>query len=114
MLLAAIRRRVLSDIESGRRDPSDAVTVANNIYGGTGGGGGGGGGSTPGSPFGGGVAASMGPSSPDQDDSDYYVDILRETIPEGGEVDMDGEQRKLAAGGWRKSVHRFKKKRMSE
>lgn len=108
MLIAAIRRRLLAEIEHGgggrRHGGGDASTITNNVYGGGG--------------FGPGVQGAMAKGDGGEgDDSDYFVDILRETIPENGSAILrdpetgEKQTRFLPKGGWHKNVHRYKKKR---
>ena len=105
-LVAAIRRRMLEDIQAKK----DAEKIVNNIYGG---------------PVGGGVMDQLGgPASPSPEgDRDYFVDILRQDYEPGDEamvIDPETGQpvpKKLDRGGWQKRVHRFsspKKKVMAE
>lgn len=85
MLLNAIRKRQLADIE--RRD---SERIVNNIYGG-----GIGAGGVSGQMGGGGGGEFQDPA-----DRDYFVDIVREDLPE---INPDtGRPR-----GWKKRVHRF-------
>lgn len=90
-LLRAIRKRLLTEVES----PRDAERIVNNVYGGGVGTGQGG------------VMDRLGQAPTaggHDDDADYFVDIMREDLPEIN--DATGKPK-----GWKKSVHRFKKKR---
>ncbi len=82
-LNAAIRKRLLAEIEQGRG--GSGQSVVNNVYGG-------------GAPAagGGGIREMMG--SPE--DRDYFVDIEREDLP-----DINPATGKPK--GWKKKVHRF-------
>lgn len=83
-LIAAVRRRLLQEIEHRR----EAAGVVNNVYGGSGGG----------------VSGMMAPGdSASPDDQDYFVDIMRE------DLDKDPETGKPR--GWSKKVHRYAKKK---
>jgi hypothetical protein len=83
VLLDAIRKRYLREIEK-ENQASSINNIINNSPA-----------SAPG------MAAAMGGVTPD--DSDYYVDILREDLP-----DINPATGKPA--GWNKSVHRYKRK----
>lgn len=85
-LQAAIRRRLLEEIE-GRRGGGPSPVV-NNVYGGGVGGGGGG------------LREQMaGGDDMDPAARDYFVDILREDL----DINPDTDKPR----GWRKKVHRF-------
>lgn len=92
VLLRAIRQRMLEDLRSPRQS---AAPITNNVYGGG---------------VGGGVRDSMSDADLGGVDRDYFVDIVREDLPDINE----------ATGkpiGWKKKVHRFstpKKKMMGE
>jgi hypothetical protein len=93
MLIQAMRRRVMEEI--GDRGGRGASVVNNNVYGGGLGSGGNGG-------IGGG-------DTTDPSDRDYFVDIMREDLPELNP--LTGKPK-----GWKKSVHRFStgKKKVTE
>lgn len=98
MLIAAARKRLLAELAGGGGG-GDAARIVNNVYG-AGGGSGGGGGVFEG--LQGGGAGGGG-----EDPFDYFVDITRENVPEGGQNPLDPDQT-LAGGGWAKRVHRFR------
>lgn len=115
-LIQEIRKRLLDEIRGGKRG-GDAERIVNNIYGG--------GVAGSGSPMqgGGGVMDRMGgPGEMSPEDHDYFVDILRQDIGEGGQADFvdpttgQPTSQAMPQGGWRKRVHRFSvpKKKMME
>lgn len=88
MLIEAVRQRILDEIS---KKGGDASAIVNNVYG---------------SPMAGGqgIMGALGGEgagdSPDpRGDEDYFVDILRENL--------DPEN---PGAGWKKKVHRYKKK----
>jgi hypothetical protein len=82
VLLQAIRKRLRDEISQGGR----ASQITNNVYGG--------------GVAGGGVRDQMGGESGGEDPRDYFVDIMREDLPEINEA--TGKPK-----GWKKTVHRF-------
>lgn len=88
MLIQAVRERLMDELKK----KSDAQSIVNNVYG---------------SPMAGGqgimgaLGGEGGQDSPDPrgDDADYFVDIMRENL--------DPEN---PGAGWKKKVHRYKKK----
>jgi hypothetical protein len=94
VLLAAIRKRLLREIErenearqagGGGGGGGGASSIVNNVYGGS---------------LGGGVAGQLGNAQEmTPEERDYFVDIARQNVPEGDE--------EMPHGGWRKSVHRY-------
>jgi hypothetical protein len=108
-LIAAIRKRMLEDIEKRK----EAASIVNNVYGS----------GAAGAPGGvmdrlsGGAEGDMSP-----EEQSYFVDILRQNYDPGDEAEMidpeTGEpiKRPLPRGGWAKRVHRFSapKKKMQE
>lgn len=87
MLVQAMRRRVLEDI---RQRGGGGSVINNNVYGG-------------------GVGSGIGGGDIDPADREYFVDIVREDLPELNEA--TGKPK-----GWKKKVHRFStsKKKMTE
>lgn len=86
-LVREMRRQILSKIRGGGASQS----VVNNVYGGA----------IPGGGEGGGVMERGGGDMPmPEGDRDYFVDILREDLPEINE--KTGKPK-----GWKKTVHRF-------
>ena len=90
MLLEAIREKALNDIKA-----QHAAQQIFNITGQSGTGAG-----SPASGVSGVGAAMSGPDTMSQEDRDYYVDILREDMPEINEA--TGKPK-----GWKKQVHRY-------
>jgi hypothetical protein len=90
-LNAAIRKRLLAEIERGQ---GGGQSVVNNVYGG----------GAPAAIGGGGIREMAGAGGGDDDidpaSRDYYVDITREDLP-----DINPLTKKPV--GWRKKVHRF-------
>jgi hypothetical protein len=84
VLLAAIRKRLLREIEDERR-ASDAAQIVNNVYGGP-------------MEARGGIHEELAP-----DDMEYYVDITRKDLPE-----TNPETGKPV--GWEKKVRRWRQK----
>jgi hypothetical protein len=89
ILRQAIRDRILSEV----RQPKGFERIVNNVYGGPIAG-------EKNQGLGGGVVGEMGGMSPD--DREYFVDIMREDLPE-----INPETGKPK--GWRKSVRRYTK-----
>jgi len=83
VLLQAIRQRLRDEIKSGGR----ASQITNNVYGG-------------GVAQGGGVRDELGGEDGGGAGRDYFVDIMREDLPEINEA--TGKPK-----GWKKTVHRF-------
>ncbi len=90
MLIQAMRKRLLDQIAA---QGGGSQSVVNNVYGG-------------------GISEAQGAGGgPDPSDRDYFVDIMREDLPEINAA--TGKPK-----GWKKSVHRFstekKKNRLSQ
>lgn len=96
MLLAAIRRRLLEEIQAGGAGSSEAAQIINNVYGSA--------------PVGSnGIVEGMsggGGGQPGGDDFEYMVDISRRD-----QFDPEDPTRKI---GWDKSVHRHRKKKVQD
>lgn len=89
-MVREMRRRILEQIRHAGGGGGQAQSITNNVYGGAVPGGGGGG-----------VREQAGGDMPmPQDDRDYFVDIMREDLPEINEA--TGKPK-----GWKKTVHRF-------